>query len=568
MSHMVQDAHRTSQYYLDIITVIGYLLLSACCVAVLLTYSSLEFSFLNINFAMGAMLTNGAYWLVSLVYLALWLFVRKRFKEVFYKRLKYLNRMEEWSAHKKDQQINQYVPVENPISRAIEHLQSQITDASNNEINFDHMIREGAMHDRETGIGNRAFFTSRLEALLKEEEVYGGVCFIQFNSLEYLDVQYGHEKVLDLLNSYIDVIKQKVEGVQGYFIARRSEDELSILLPRMMVPELKRLVDSLLSSLLKVPTPIGVDTEEFIHIGVSYFHGEQSAYQIKAEADMALRSAQLQGPSQWFMYDIEEMEYEAVKGSLRWRTFLLKMINKKAFVLFFQPVISAHKNTILHQEILCKVKEHTGKLLNAKVFIPMAQKCGLTVEIDTLILEKVCHILRYENNHEDLFSINLSVDALLSPSLMNCFKQQLMLSPDIGKRLIIEVTEYHLSHHIDALTPVLNRLHKSGVRVLVDKVGQYVVSAEYIKAPFVSHVKLHRSIVLNVHEKTENQIFIQSLLNLSKPLGVKVYGVGVEHKKEWDMLLQLGIDGGQGYYFTKPVDMPFLNQEKLQYEMN
>lgn len=558
MSQIVQDAHKTAQYYLDIFALLTYILCSVICAAIQSNYSSSQDEFFILNQSLGRLLSNGYYLSFSLIYIALWLFIRFRFKSVFFTKLKDLNKIEEWSHLNETKEIESSHSLENPISQAINNLQNQLYDVSSNEIKFDQMIREGALLDRETGIGNRDFFNSRLEALLKEEDVHGGVLFLQFKGYDALEVQYSHEKIIQLLHVYIAFIKQKFEKVPSYFIARRNEDEIAILLPRIMVPDLKKMVQGLMIGILKVPTPLGIDTDELIHIGVSYFHGRQTAYQIKSEADMALRSAQLQGPSQWFMYEVGDVEYEAVKGSLRWRTFLLKMIKKKSFMLFFQPLLSAENNQVIHQEVLCKVKEKEGKYLSAKVFIPMAQKCGLTLEIDLLMVEKACEQLNGLDYQKDIFSLNVSVESLLSVKFRDAFYQILKCYPSVSSRLILEVTEYHLHQHLEALAPILTELNQQKIKILVDKVGQYVVSAHYLKITAIQYIKLHRSLIINLHEKPQNQIFIQSLLKLSVPLGVQVYALGVEHKKEWDMLMRLGVQGGQGHFFAKPLEAPVL----------
>ena len=66
-------------------------------------------------------------------------------------------------------------------------------------------------------------------------------------------------------------------------------------------------------------------------------------------------------------------------------------------------------------------------------------------------------------------------------------------------------------------------------------------------------MKLHRSIVLDIDKKTENQVFIQSLKTLAAAKSIAVYALGVERKAEWRTLLQLDVKGGQGHFFTEPV---------------
>lgn len=294
-------------------------------------------------------------------------------------------------------------------------------------------------------------------------------------------------------------------------------------------------------------------------MGVVCFTGDNQAYKVMAEADMALRNAQLQGPSQWFMYDSGEVATETAIGSLRWRTFLERAIEKNAFVIFFQPVIASQSDQILHHEVLSKVRDSKGQLISARVFLPMAQKCGLSIKIDLLVFEQVCRLLQYEGNLQhshkqpDACSLNLSIDALLNEQFVETIVSKLAQMPDIANRLIIEISEYHLVTHLNKLAPVLDMLDKLGVKILADKVGQYVVSTDYLRDCPISYIKLHRSIVYLVHEKMENQVFIQSLKARCLQHNVNIYALGVESKEEWRTLIHLGVSGGQGHFFTEPV---------------
>lgn len=442
---------------------------------------------------------------------------------------------------------------DNTIAEVIQSLQQQLKIAKSNQGRVDQLIREQALLDVETGIGNREFFTNRLEALLHEEDARGAVFLIQVEGCDVIQSLYGSQQSVGTLETLIQIIKNRLHHLSNYFIARRSEYEIALLIPGIYPDESTKLADKLLESLLKIDLPVGVNKDEFVHIGLSNFNFSDHCYQVMAEVDMALRSAQLQGPSQWFMYDDGEVATESAKGSLRWRTFLTKAIERNAFVIFFQPVIAANTDFILHHEVLSKVRDRKGKLISARVFLPMAQKCGLSIEIDKLVFDQVCRLLKYEQKHHDACSLNISIDSLLNEDFIHHLILRLSEDPVIAKQIIIEISEYHLVHQLTKLTPVLKQLSELGIRLLADKVGQYIVSTDYLELCPINYVKLHRSIVYQLQDKIENQVFIQSLKMRCVESKVKIYALGVESKEEWHTLVRLGITGGQGHFFTEPV---------------
>ena len=95
-----------------------------------------------------------------------------------------------------------------------------------------------------------------------------------------------------------------------------------------------------------------------------------------------------------------------------------KAIQRNAFVLFFQPVISNHNAAPIHHEVLAKVRDRDGCLISARVFLPMAIKCGMASKVDLLIVEQVCRLLTYDQPLRDDCSLNLSIDSLLSDSFI------------------------------------------------------------------------------------------------------------------------------------------------------
>ena len=477
-------------------------------------------------------------------------FIKKQFHKILIKALSPLEKIEQWLDSDKASPLK----TRDNISYAVNQLLMQLNEVKKSN-NIEQQMRKQALLDLDTGIGNRAFLTNRLEALLHEEQARGALFLIRLNDFNLLQAIVGEQQSTVLLNQVILLIKKRLIYFSNYFLARSSEYELALLLPNTYVNEVEKLADKLIASIASIELPAEINKEEFVHIGISCFRENHKTYQILAEADMALRSAQLQGPSQWFMFDAGEIALESAKGSLRWHTFLLSAIKNKNFSLFFQAVIKEQDRQVLHYEVLTKVKEPDGTLIAARVFLPMAQKCGLAIDLDLVIFTQVCQLLVNESQQTSLsrrYSINLTAETLLSAQFKQVFLACYAKNPQLKKRLCIEISEYHLVSQLNELKPILIELAQQGVDIIVDKVGQYVVELNYLTSCPIMAIKLDRSIVLNIDEKLENQIVIQSFNVICQQNNVAMYALGVETQAEWQMLLKLGIQAGQGHFFTLP----------------
>ncbi|MGB1197577.1 MAG: EAL domain-containing protein [Thalassotalea sp.] len=523
---------------------IGFSLLQGLVVSTLIALFILT-AFFTINLAMTLFISISA---------GVLLIVISRLKAVLTTALKQtfapIQVLESWATQSDNENVIPLLKLNTPIGHTIAKLQHQLIAESEGNSSFDMLVREKALLDAETGIGNREFFNNRLEALLQEGDAHGAVLLFHFKECDTVQSLYGKQQATSLLNTFIRTLQHRLVHLPNYFIARHNDFELALLIPNIFVKETERLATRLINNLMSVSLPVGISNDECIHLGISFFRHSAKPYQVMAEADMALRSAQLQGPSQWFMYDKDEVEQ--AQGSLKWRTMLNSIISKNAFIIYFQPVVDQATKKIRHQEVLAKMRDAEGQLISARIFMPMVRKCGFSKEVDLLIFEQVCKLLSYEKEQASC-SLNLSIESLLSPQFIAQFYDLINQYPSIVKKIIIEISEYHLVNHLAQLKPIIFHLNNQGIAIIADKVGQYVMSTHYLKECPISALKLHRSVVLNIQHKPENQTVIQSLKTICTPLNINVYALGVESKEEWQVLEALGINGGQGHFFIKPV---------------
>ena len=120
--------------------------------------------------------------------------------------------------------------------------------------------------------------------------------------------------------------------------------------------------------------------------------------------------------------------------------------------------------------------------------------------------------------------------------------------------MIFEINEDIVVHNRDLLAPRLDMIRKMGASLCVDRVGQEVVSTQYIRECHFDLIKLHRSIVRQIHLRQENQLFVRSLISGLYRTEVQVFAEGIESFEEWQTLKILGVSAGQGSIFSDPVE--------------
>lgn len=495
-------------------------------------------------------------WLAVSLSLTYW-FVKKWLK----KRFADVKKTERWAKYylkhgAEKRKIEQFSQGDWVVTDAILQMDEALQQAVDQSFQVDKCVRSQAFLDTETGIGNRIYFDHRIEAFLADKESFSAGCvyLIQLKELDVIEHQSSKLEALELLNYFIMLVTKYLEDHPNSVFARRSKFDFAILIPHIHLVESEKVASRLIRLCNRIPLPDCVDSEHFFHVGVAGFQQSESVYQVLAEADMALRAAQLQGPSNWFMYDKGKIVKDLAKGSVKWRTALDTAINQQAFVMLFQPVMLTDNNVIHHHEILARMRNDNGQLASAAVFLPMAEKFGMVARVDKLMVERIVKLLQYEKSAQDMCSLNLHIDSLLDTSFQQWLLSFLQQFPNAACRIIIELSEYQLVHKGVSLKYFFRAVHKVGVRLLVDHVGLYVLNTQYIREFEIDYLKLHASIVKNIDTRPENQLFVKSLQGACSGTHVLIFGLGVERVDEWIALKKLGVSGAQGHYFTEPLE--------------
>ena len=186
-------------------------------------------------------------------------------------------------------------------SQALDHLLAELADARKERSRFDNFIRSNAFVDKMTGIGNRLFFDNRLESAIMEASVMsGGVLLIDLACLEELEAEQSELLGRDLLLEASATIGAFVRKHNGALQARYAGQVFAVLLPNMSESEMVDGASQLLKSLQRLHWPEGVNQDTAVYLGAVCYQAQDSLLKVQEEAELALKSARLQGHNGWF----------------------------------------------------------------------------------------------------------------------------------------------------------------------------------------------------------------------------------------------------------------------------
>ena len=147
-------------------------------------------------------------------------------------------------------------------------------------------------------------------------------------------------------------------------------------------------------------------------------------------------------------------------------------------------------------------------------------------------------------------SLYLSVNA--SPATVMSGKLAAALEGFAPNRLVVENTAHTIIDDYGALTAALAPLRESGVRIAIDDAGAGYASLRHVLQLRPDIIKFDISITRGVDKDPMRRAMVAALVEFARHSGVAITAEGIETAEELAVLKTLGVDKGQGYYFSRP----------------
>ena len=215
-----------------------------------------------------------------------------------------------------------------------------------------------------------------------------------------------------------------------------------------------------------------------------------------------------------------------------------------------QPIVELAGGTRIGAEALSRFPVAWGRAPD--VVFAEAHGVGMGDDLELLSLRCAAALLDEVSGY---VSMNVSPRTLLLPECLDLLAE---LPPD---RLLLELSEHEQVADYPALREALAPLRAAGMRLAIDDVGAGFSSLRHIVLTAPDVIKMDRSIVSGLDSDPVLSRLARSLVEFAHDFGVCVIAEGVETPSEHDVLQQLGVDGGQGWLFGRPMAADVLVDE-------
>jgi diguanylate cyclase (GGDEF)-like protein/PAS domain S-box-containing protein len=419
-------------------------------------------------------------------------------------------------------------------------------------------LEQLAYSDPLTGLANRALFKRRLTTFTEScavEGRNGALLLVDLDRFKEVNDSLGHAAGDELLIRVATALRQEL-GPRA-FIARLGGDEFAVLVEGgMSDAALTGLADRLIG---RLSGPIDLtEGEAFVGatIGIARLpeHGTVADTAVR-NADLALYMAKEAGRGRAQLF--EPVYAQVVDQRLDLARHLRHATETGALKAHYQPQVDLKTGRVTGFEALLRWTHPDRGPISPAEFIPIAESCGLIVDLGLWVLREACRQGRAwldAGLPQRSVSVNVSPAQIWSVDFETEVSAVLAETGFPAELLCLELTEsLFVDHTEQRISRTLTALSGLGARLALDDFGSGYSSLGYLtRLPF-HQLKVDRAFVDGISTAPEKRKLLGGIIALSHGLGMTVVAEGAEQPAELDVLGGLDCDLVQGFVFSPPI---------------
>ncbi len=234
---------------------------------------------------------------------------------------------------------------------------------------------------------------------------------------------------------------------------------------------------------------------------------------------------------------------------------LRRAIENHELDIYYQPQMDIQQETIVGAEALLRWNNAELGSVSPAVFIPLAEKNGLIIEIGYWIIEKIFQdysSLQEKMGSDFRISINISPLQFRDKDLIDKLKEIGQTYQVNFSNFEIEITESSFVADLHDINQKFAAFKDIGLTIAIDDFGTGFSSLSYLRELTIDKLKIDRSFIKD-YPQDDNGAIVELITNISSKLHLKVITEGAETTEQIEYLKSIGCNLVQGFYYSKPL---------------
>ena len=408
-----------------------------------------------------------------------------------------------------------------------------------------------ATHDTLTGLYNKNYFAHKTSEILNEnpDKEWLLICS-NIKDFKLVNDLFGLEKGNEVLKMEADLLKAQCG--EGSVYGRTGGDKFAICIPKEEFKE-----QDFMDAIQTMGHAFNNDLYH-LHIYVGVYEITDRNEEVSIMCDKANLAIKTLGENydKSIAYYSDTIFHDTVAEKQLVGDFD-KALAEKQFCMYLQPQVTS-EGKLLGAEALVRWQHPKRGLIFPGDFIEVFEKTGLIYRLDRFVWELAVQKLAQwqKDGRDDLYiSVNISTKDFYYMDVYETITSLVETYKIIPSTLKLEITETAIMTGTAGELEMIERFRKSGFQVEIDDFGSGYSSFNTLKDMDVDVLKIDMGFLRTTRpERLERSMsIINTIISLTKTLGLSVITEGVETKEQIDKLTQMGCGIYQGYYFSKPI---------------
>jgi diguanylate cyclase (GGDEF)-like protein len=408
-------------------------------------------------------------------------------------------------------------------------------------------------HDELTGQLNRTRLTEALTQLLSQAgraSAKGAFLLAGVNDLTLINETYG----FDIGDEVIAIVGRRLgRALRGKdCIGRFSSNKFGVVLHDCDAAGLKAIAPRLMAAVRDsvIDTSVGA-VAATISVGAVLLPDHASnAQSAIGRCLQALDEARRQRGERFVLYQPCERRESERRRAVAIADEIVRALNDRRMMLALQPIVTSRSREPELYECLLRMKRLDGSIAAAGEFIHVAEQFGLAKLIDHRALELAIDLLRSIPRIK--LTLNVSAATATDRQWLSGLEAFTGKDRALTERLTIEITETAAVSDPAETANFIKSVKALGCRVALDDFGASYTSFRNLRLLGVDMVKIDGSFVENLATYAEDEMFVRTLIELARNLGVVTVGEWVGDEQTAKLLERAGVAYLQGYFFGAP----------------
>ena len=220
---------------------------------------------------------------------------------------------------------------------------------------------------------------------------------------------------------------------------------------------------------------------------------------------------------------------------------------------YFQAIVSLETKKIVKYESLVRlIDEKENKIVSPYEFLEISKKSKMYSDITKNVLRKSIEFLKSTNIP---ISINISFEDIINNDVLNYITFLLQVNENIANLITFEILESSEIKDYEQINSFIKLVRKYNCKIAIDDFGSGYSNYTQLLNMKPDIVKIDGSLIKNIDKDMNSRNIVESILSLTKKSQIKTVAEFIDNEKVHNVVKELGIDYGQGFYYAKPEDL-------------